>query len=76
MCNMGALLMTRSVQQLVTVGLDVSLVHVQTSSGGHSASYEYWQLFRPRSKADHSPATSAKVKQTHPLPHTPSWCNA
>jgi hypothetical protein len=37
------------------------------------------EVRRPRCEADHSPPSSAKIKNTYiytPLPHTSSWCSA
>jgi hypothetical protein len=60
---------------------------IQTSSGAHPASYPMgiWGSFpggkaRPGRDADHSPPSSAKVKNEQELyllsPHVPPWCVA
>jgi hypothetical protein len=54
---------------------------VQTGFGTHPASYPMGTpgVKRPGRVADHSPPTSAEVKEfgsIHPLLHTPSWRSA
>jgi hypothetical protein len=59
-------------------GQDFSLLYiVQTGSGAHPASYIMGTVgCFPGGKSDHSPPTSAEVKNSGAipsLPHAPSW---
>jgi hypothetical protein len=58
------------------LGRGKSFVHnVQTGSGAHPASYQMG-IKRPGREADHSPPSSAEVKNggaLPPLPHMSSW---
>jgi hypothetical protein len=65
---------------------DFSLLHsIQTDSGAHPASYQWVSgalspaIMRPGCEADHSPRSSAEVKNggaIPPLPHACSWLGA
>jgi hypothetical protein len=61
------------------------LYSIQTDSGAHSASCpvgnggSFPGVKRPGREADHSPPSSAEVKNggaLPPLPHTLPWCDA
>jgi hypothetical protein len=60
---------------------DFSLLHsIKTGSGAHPASYLMDNAGSfPRPEANHSPPSSAEIKNDgtiHPLPHTSSWRGA